>query len=224
MTVCRKARFSAATRTRPIIARPPVKLLKSLLVAVALGMAGFAAWLLFEAVALHWEEPPAVELDDLPQPTAELTFDEMLRIQLDALQHNDELDTGIATAFNFASPSNRSNFAPRGTDSKGPQAEEPDSADDQRETLRNFARMLRGPQYRFMLNHESAEFGPEFVQGDEARQIVTMTSADGEEVQVLFVVRRQRQAPYEGCWMTDGVQILSRRPPPAERDAPVVEA
>ena len=83
--------------------------------------------------------------------------------------------------------------------------------------------MLRGRQFRCVLNHASCEFGPEFVSGAEARQIVTLTSADGEEVCMLFVVRRQKEGPYKGCWMTDSVEILTRRPPPPQ-DGPVVEA
>ena len=188
-----------------------MNLLKTLLVAVAVTMAGVAAWLLYLAVTLGMQGGENVELADLPQPSAELTWQEVLQIQLDALKHNDELDTGIATAFNFASPANRRNYiTPQG--------------DDEVTMLRFFARMLHAPRFRFILNHASAELGPDFIREDEVRQVVTLTSRDGEEVNVLFVLRRQTESPYEGCWMTEGVGVISRRPPPEGDDEPVVEA
>lgn len=182
--------------------------LKSLLVVVALLMAGFAAWLGYEAVRLSWDRSEAVA--ELPQPAPDLTYEQVLTIQLDALKHNDEFDSGVAVAFNFASPRNRENYKSA-----------PDSTQD--EMLRNFAAMLHGPQFNFILNHESSRLGRKLATDSEARQMVTLISRDGEEVHLLFLFRRQTEAPFEGCWMTEGVEILSRRPP-VRRNEPVVEA
>jgi hypothetical protein len=184
--------------------------LKSLLVAVAVGMAGVAAWLLYEAISLHAQNGEQKELAELPQPSAELTYDDVVRIQLDALKNNDEFDTGIVTAFNFASPRNRLNYAPR-------------RGGDESDMLRRFSRMLHSPHFRFILNHVSAELSAEFATEDEAWQYVTLKSRDGEEVVLLFLLRRQSETPFEGCWMTEGVEIFSRRPP-RPQDEPVVEA
>lgn len=186
-----------------------MKYVKSLLVVVALGMAGFAAWLLYEAVILSWRGGEE-QLADLPQPAPDLTYEQVLTLQLDALKDNDEFDSGIATAFNFASPRNRMNY-------------KPNRDSDEEEMRHNFAVMLHGPHFNFLLNHHSSELGPEFATDDEARRLVTIVSREGEEIHMLFVLRRQTEPPYAGCWMTEGVEIMSRRPP-ARRNEPVVEA
>lgn len=122
---------------------------------------------------------------DPTDPSPDLLPEEVVRIQVEALQHNDEPtpDAGVEAAFRFASPDNRAATGP----------------------VERFARMVKGPVYGDMIGFEQAEFGLVEVEGDRAVQRVTLAHADGRRVTYAFVLSRQRGGPYDGCWMTDGV-------------------
>lgn len=119
-----------------------------------------------------------------PDPSPDLSPEEVVRIQVEALQRNDEPtpDAGIEAAFRFASPSNRQATGP----------------------LARFSRMIRGG-YSDMLGFVRAEYGAIRVDGRQAVQPVTLVQADGRRVTYVFGLSRQQGGPYDGCWMTDGV-------------------
>ncbi len=121
---------------------------------------------------------------DRPEPSPDLTPREVVRIQLDALRRNDDPspDSGIATAFRFASGANRAATGPLG----------------------RFARMLRNPLYRPMIDHASAEFGPVHVDGDVARLQVVLFGGAGQVAAYDFTLSRDIAT---GCWLTDGVML-----------------
>ncbi len=120
-----------------------------------------------------------------PEPSPDLTPSDVIRIQLAALQHNDEDDGGIATAFQFASPGNRVYTGP----------------------LSRFKQIVRNPAYSIMINHRLAELEPVTVSGDVAQQRVLVTGNDSQMVIYTFVLSRQRGDRFHGCWMTDGVSV-----------------
>ena len=117
-----------------------------------------------------------------PSPGPDLTPRQVVRIQLDALRRDDEPghDIGIATAFRFASMSNRRATGP----------------------LERFDRMLKNPLYRPMLDHASAEFGPIHVDGDIARVQVVLFGRGGEVAAYDFTLSKGVDT---GCWLTDVV-------------------
>ncbi|MEM6325498.1 MAG: DUF4864 domain-containing protein [Bacteroidota bacterium] len=129
-------------------------------------------------------------MDD-PKPSPDLTAEEVIRLQVEALQANNEDDAGIATAFRFASPDNRAATGP----------------------LERFTAMVKGPAYRDMLGFERAMYSDIRIQGDEAAQRVTLVQSDGRRVAYVFGLSRQRGGEYDGCWMTDAV-IRQEAPPP----------
>ena len=110
---------------------------------------------------------------------------DVVRIQVQALADNDTpyRNAGIEVAFRFASPANKRVTGP----------------------LRRFIRLLYNPTYRPFLNHKAAHFGRVDVQGSEATQTVILTAANGQRVGYIFRLSKQRGAPCEACWMTDGV-------------------
>ena len=142
------------------------------------------------AAAVLFASAPGAQPAGGPEPTPELSPEAVVRIQAEALRRNDEPapDAGIATAFRFASPSNRRATGP----------------------LARFARMIRGG-YSDMIGFERAEYEPVRVVGDRAAQAVTLVQRDGRRVTYTFSLARQRGGAYDGCWMTDGV---SEQPPP----------
>lgn len=128
----------------------------------------------------------------LPAPDPALGPGDVVRIQITALQANDDPypDAGIVVTFGFASPANRLNTGP----------------------LERFARMIRGP-YGDMLYHVRADYGELEVVGNAARLPVVLTTSDGRRVGYLFVLSRQREGEYAGSWMTDAVLRFEVRQP-----------
>jgi len=120
-----------------------------------------------------------------PRPSPALTPHEVVTIVLEALRNNDlpTKDRGIAVTFDFASPANR--------EATGP--------------IERFASLVKNPFYRPMINHQRAERGEMIILGSEARQRVTLVVAGGERVTYTFILTRQGEGQYRGCWMTDGV-------------------
>ena len=123
-------------------------------------------------------------LSDELVPSPGLSPGEVVRIQLEALRHNDPHNRGIEVAFRFASPSNRANTGP----------------------LARFVAMIRSGPYALMLDYREASYGPVESRGSLARQRVTLADA-GTSVSYWFYLSRQSEAPYVDCWMTDAVYV-----------------
>lgn len=136
---------------------------------------------------------PPLSAATRPKPSPALAPERVVAIQLDALQHNDtpSPDFGIETTFAFASPANRVATGP----------------------FDRFASLVKAPAYRPMLNFVRAELGPMRVDGDQARQRVTVVTASGRRVSYIFVLSRQQGGAYAGCWMTDGVTRVNDAAP-----------
>ena len=120
-----------------------------------------------------------------PQPSPDLSPEAVVRLQVEALQRNDEphSDAGIEAAFRFASPANRRATGP----------------------LERFTAMVKGPAYGAMLGFERAEYGEMRVDGDRAAQRVVLVQPDGRRVSYVFGLSKQRGGTYDECWMTDSV-------------------
>ena len=117
-------------------------------------------------------------------PDPALSPSEVVRIQIEALRHNDGQNRGIAVAFRFASPANRANTGP----------------------LARFIPMIKHGPYALMLDFRDATYGPVETVADRARQRVTLTGTR-ETMTYWFYLSRQSEPPYVGCWMTDSVII-----------------
>ena len=149
-----------------------------LLLAAVLGPCGPAAF------AMHEGRAEGDPLSDTLAPRPGLSPAEVLRIQLEALRHNDDRDRGIAVAFRFASPANRASTGP----------------------LLRFARMIKRGPYALMLDFRRARYGKVEVRGGRARQRVTLTGPRAR-VSYWFHLSRQADAPFVDCWMTDAVLV-----------------
>ena len=123
-------------------------------------------------------------LSDTHRPDPSLSPTEVVRVQLEALRSNDDADRGIAVAFRFASPQNRSVTGP----------------------LSRFVNMIRVGPYSLMLSYRQAIYEDAEVRGDQARVRVILLGSR-ESVAYEFYLSRQAESPYVGCWMTDRVTI-----------------
>lgn len=138
--------------------------------------------------------PPRAMSDSLPAPSPDLSPQEVVRLQVDALGANDtpHEDAGIEAAFAFASPANKRATGP----------------------LRRFRRLFDTPAYGPMIDHQGAQYSVPQVEEGTAQMGVILRTNEGARVGYLFRLSKQTDPPHEGCWMTDGV----RRVPVPEAD------
>jgi len=129
----------------------------------------------------------AASLDASPNST--LSPEQVVRCQMESLSSNDQQDNGIATAFRFASPSNREVTGP----------------------LPRFIRMIKNSPYSVMLDPQLVEYGELEIVDDRAQLQVSVLTADYVAVAFRFYLSRQEHTGCEGCWMTDGVTVEGAR-------------
>lgn len=121
---------------------------------------------------------------DLLAPDPALSPAEVVAIQLDALQANEaETDAGIAQTWAFAHPDNKRMTGP----------------------LPRFAQMIKGPQYRMLLNHQSHTITEVSRTEVEVVLAVTVTTPTGEVVGCRWTVAKVRGGEHAGAWMTIAV-------------------
>jgi Domain of unknown function (DUF4864) len=115
-------------------------------------------------------------------PSATLTPEQVVQIQLEALRLNDAQNRGIEVAFRFASPDNKLHTGP----------------------LPRFISMIHERPYSLMLGYENVAYDPVEIVEDYARQRVTLISS-GVIVAYEFYLSRQTKGDCLGCWLTDAV-------------------
>jgi len=116
-------------------------------------------------------------------PEPKLKPNDVVRLQLLAMQQNDDSDFGIEVTFRFASPANKKQTGP----------------------LKRFISLVRNPSYRPLLNHINATFLELTVEEVFAVQDVIITTYNGERIGYRFRLSIQKGPLYPGCWMTDSV-------------------
>ena len=118
-------------------------------------------------------------------PTTSLEPEQVLAIQLEALQHNDRpyADAGIAQIWAFAHPANRMYTGP----------------------LSRFMAMLKAPAYRGLLGHHRHSI--ELMRREErsATFLVTVQTGDSRALGYKWTVEKVEDGEFAGCWMTSGV-------------------
>ena len=127
---------------------------------------------------------------DLVVPDPSIAPEEVVAIQMKALQFNDnpKPDFGIAQTWNFAHPRNRAMTGP----------------------LPRFAGMLKGPAYGQMLNHASHRIVSVPGDGDRVNFDVFMETSRGNVLFFNWAVELVKGGEFDNCWMT--VAVSTPRP------------
>jgi hypothetical protein len=122
---------------------------------------------------------------DVLEPDPALSPAEVVEIQLTALQANDApaSDAGIAQTWAFAHPKNKRVTGP----------------------LPRFAEMIKGPQYRILLNHRSHEVKEVSRTDSQAVFAVIVASQDDEVFGYSWTVEKVVDGEHVGAWMTTAV-------------------
>ena len=116
-------------------------------------------------------------------PNPELKANEIVSLQLMAMQQNDVSNHGIEITFRFASPQNKVQTGP----------------------LSRFIKLVRSPAYSPLLNHLDVTFLNLKVEGNVAIQEVIITTSTGTRKGFRFLLSLQQGETYKECWMTDAV-------------------
>ena len=116
-------------------------------------------------------------------PDPELKPNEVVRLQLLAMQQNEESNFGIEVTFRFASPANKRQTGP----------------------LKRFVMLVRSPSYSPLLNHTNATFLELTIEDNFAIQDVVITTSEGKRIGYRFRLSIQKGNVYPECWMTDSV-------------------
>jgi hypothetical protein len=116
-------------------------------------------------------------------PTVALSPREVVELQLGSLDRFLADPAALAQCFELASPANRALTGP----------------------LSHFALMVQTPPYYPLLNRVDALIGDPVIQGRRATVFVTVIDSQHRIRTFWFYLSRQTAAPYEDCWMTDGV-------------------
>ena len=129
----------------------------------------------------------AARAADLVVPDPSIAPEEVVAIQMKALQFNDNPspDFGIAQTWNFAHPRNRAMTGP----------------------LPRFAGMLKGPAYGQMLNHASHRIVPVPGDGDRVNFDVFMETSRGNVLYFNWAVELVKGGEFDNCWMTVAVSM-----------------
>ena len=116
-------------------------------------------------------------------PNPELKANEIVSLQLMAMQQNDVSNHGIEITYRFASPQNKVQTGP----------------------LSRFIMLVKNPAYRPLLNHLDATFLNLKFEGNVAIQEVIITTSKGTRKGFRFLLSLQQGEQFKDCWMTDAV-------------------
>ncbi len=123
------------------------------------------------------------QFDSLSQtPNPNLSPDDVVRLQLEALQRSAQAPEAFADCFAFASPSNRRIVG----------------------RLDQFQSMLEA-SYPALIGYREVLVGRASVDGLDAHVLVTGIDANGISMGYEFFLSKQTHIPYRDCWMTDSV-------------------
>ena len=125
----------------------------------------------------------ALESINTSYPNPELLANEIVSLQLMAMQQNDVSNHGIEITYRFASPQNKVQTGP----------------------LSRFIMLVKNPAYRPLLNHLDATFLNLKVEGNVAIQEVIITTSKGTRKGFRFLLSLQQGEQFKDCWMTDAV-------------------
>lgn len=190
------ARYAAMPSTRTVVHffRPTAWVFLALFAVLA-----------FRLVAGGWGHPQSIQARDdvadslsalgadrIQLPAPELTPDEVVRTQLAGLADPAPHGVGILQCWAFASPGNRRVTGP----------------------LDRFGRMVRDGAFACLARPQATLIGRPCIEGDVARVLVTVIDDQQQMQGFQFILSRQKDDPFAGCWMTEAVFPVTSLAPP----------
>jgi hypothetical protein len=125
-------------------------------------------------------------LAKLPSPNAGLSPQQVVKVQLSALKLAAHDSSGFAKAFEFASPTARAIAGP----------------------VERFTLLVQSPIYYHLVGFNEVRVGMLQVIGEEAEQLVSLSTPNQQSVKYRFRLALQQQGDFAGCWMTELVERI----------------
>lgn len=136
---------------------------------------------------------------DVSIPQAQLTPEEVVERQIISLQAAMLDNECLIECYSFAAPSNRAATGP----------------------FENFSALVRTEPFIELGRCSSFQVGSAVIDGDAAAVLVSLLTDRDQSMAFRFVLAKQTQAPYQGCWMTEGVfPLVQGATIPSEAAAP----
>ncbi len=154
-------------------------------------------------------DPPRLSIPrdrfDVSIPNTQLTPEQVVERQVISLQAAMLDNECLVECYSFAAPSNRAATGP----------------------FENFSALVRTEPFIELGRCSSYQIGSAVIDGDAAAVLVSLLTDQDQSMAFRFMLAKQTQAPYEGCWMTEGVFPLVQgasipNAAAAAQDAPIV--
>jgi hypothetical protein len=113
---------------------------------------------------------------------------EVVTLQITSIREFAVSPDRLATCYSLASPENREVTGP----------------------LKRFADMIMTPPYDRLASCQSWQVGRAVIEDNYAAVMVSTISSDGSGVAFRFLLQLHTEPPYDGCWLTEAVQVLER--------------
>ena len=131
---------------------------------------------------------------DASIPSPDYAPNDVVRLQMDSLLAFTKEPDQLRTCYSLASPSNRFHVG----------------------SLRDFQTLVRAAPYDALLSCQEYQVGTPVYQGEAAAVLVSILTKKEQAIAFRFLLIKQDEVPYVGCWMTEGVFPVS---PPSAQDA-----
>ena len=129
---------------------------------------------------------PESAILSLDYPRQSLSPRDVVERQMKGLTNREDLALGALQCYCFAAPANRLVTGP----------------------YESFARMVRTAPFDRLSNCASFSLGSAQIDGEQSRVLVSVVGDDRQLQVFAFFLMRQKEEPFEGCWMTAGVFAL----------------
>ncbi len=131
----------------------------------------------------------------ITEPDPNLNPVDVVEAQLDAFRAPGDGRHGIEIAYRFITPAWRREIG----------------------TVDRYAELFEHGANAGLLDHRDAEVFRPTVRGDLAIVPTRVMTSDGERIDFVFVLTRERDEPYENMWLTDDMQVHSTEDPASEQ-------
>jgi len=124
---------------------------------------------------------------DTTLPRPELTPEQVVSKQVESMRASWLDHDRLRECYSFAAPSNRAVTGP----------------------FERFANLVRSSPYDNLGTCQAYQVGKAVVEGNSAAVLVSLHTSDDQSLAFRFLLSKQSEAPYEDCWMTEGVYALT---------------
>lgn len=122
----------------------------------------------------------------IPQP--DYSPAEVVTLQIESMRDSASSPERLTTCYSLASPQNREITGP----------------------IERFGAMVMMPPYDRLARCQAWQVGRPVIDQDHAAVLVSTISSDGSGVAFRFLLRLHTEHPFDGCWLTEAVQVLAR--------------